>query len=453
MTQDPTKSKVDSTRRILIRLVLGTAFLIGASGILWVLKTTKPHPISVAAGNGALTVRTIPATRRTVARQWIGYGTARAINNADVAAQVAGEVITRPITINVGVWVEKGDLLVELDSGELADRLDGAEQAAVSLESQLESLDVEYTSLVESTAFAEEAVKLSMREVDRAKQALATGAATDNEIDRLLRDLTQLRQQASDLRQRRDQIPLRKQEFEAQIRQQKANIRLAQRDVDRARITAPITGMIQQMSVDVGDWVSVGSPVCRIVDLNRIEAPLKMPISAGSEVHVGDAISLRADSPSGLNWDGRIARIAPEGDPQTRTLTIFAEIEQDGRSIQSATLLPGQFLIGSAQSRHPQSRLIVPRSAISDGRVAIVGADHTVEFHQVEVAFYIDKEIAELDQSTTQWAVISTGLDAGDLVIVSNFSELQEGLPVERSEPTIVGAVSAPSSPARSVRQ
>jgi len=412
------------------RLGLGILILAAAGGGTAALVVNKPKPKSTPISERSLTVRTVTATEKAVARTWIGYGSARAIADADVAVQVAGAIVEKPDAVNAGRWVNKGDLLAQIDAAAVKDKLDAQNQAITALESQVESLDVEHAALTDSVKLAEQGVGLSEKELARAKEAMTQGAATENEIEALLRDLTRQWRELSDLRQRRDQAPIRRLEIEAQIRQQRASARLAQLDVDHSSVRAPISGVLQEVVVNVGDWVGVGQPIARIVDLSRIEAPMRLPMSAGVDVRVGDPMPLRADGPSDLRWKGVVVRIAPEADANTRTITVFAELEQDGRSVNATTLLPGQFLIGSARSKLAQRHIVAPRIAINGDRISVIGGDGRVQTRPVEVAFYFDASFPDLDSHITQWAAIEDGLTAGDRMIVSNLDEIAEGMEV-----------------------
>ena len=445
MADENTQSDLRSPRRVMLRFVIGLVVLVFAAGIVAALVVTKPSPNLAPTGERALTVQTIVAQIRPVARSWRGYGTARALSVANVAAQVAGEVIDRPDTIDAGAWVDADDLLVQIDDAEFEDRLLGANEAIVALEAQLESLDVESASIGRNLELAEAGIALSERELVRATNALDRGAATQTEVDRLERELTVQRRIAVDLRQRRDLIPVRRLELEAQIRQLRAQARLAQLDVHRAHVTAPISGALQTVDANVGDWLSVGAPIARIVDLRRIEAPMRFPISAGADLRTGDHLELRADGPSGLTWDAEITRIAPEADAGNRTLTIFAVHEQPGGRLDTSTLMPGQFIVGTATSSTATERILIPRNAILNDRVAVVSSEGRVVTKRIEVAFYLDREFPDIDPIATEWAALASGVEPGDRIITSNLDDLEEGLQVTPA----ADSASAPSTAQR----
>lgn len=431
MAQHSSAERSDSRRGSLARLAIGLAVLVGAGAVTTLLIVNRPHPKMAPVSTRALTVRTLPTIEAPVARVWRGYGAARAMDAADVAAQVADVVTHRPPLIEAGRWVNAGDLLVQIDDAEFRDRLTEAEEAIAALQSQQESLEIEGASLARSVELAEEAIELSERELNRAREAQRQGAATQNEIDRLLRELTSLQRQTTDLRQRRDQVPIHRQELDARIRQQHAAARLAQRDIERAAVKAPIAGALQSVSVDQGDWIGVGQPVARIVDLRRIEAPMRMPLSAAAELQIGDEILLQNDGPTDQRWIGAVTRIAPEAEANARAIIVFTEVEQDARSATPETLRPGQFLIGEAQSRHAAPRLITPRHAVINDRVMIVNGEGRAESRPVVIDFYFDNVFPDLDPHITQWAAIREGLAPGERIIISNLDEISDGVIVE----------------------
>lgn len=424
-----------SIRVNFLRAVVGVAVIGAGVGIYLFLQATKPQPGLAPMAQRSLVVRAVPAVTRPVARPWIGYGSARAMSDISIAAEIPGRVVERPANVNIGAWVDRGDLIVRLDAAEFGDRLAAAEQSVIALEAQVERVGVEGDSLAESVRLAEAGVELSERELSRAREAFERGAASQNEIDRLERDLTARRRELTDLRQRLDSIPSRLQELRAQIARGRADAAAARRDFERARIIAPVAGVIQELDVNVGDRVSLGQRVARVVDISRVEAPIRMPVSAGGEIIVGDEITLEADGPSGREWRGVVARIAPVAEEASRSITVLVEIEQDGRAVTPGTLLPGQFLIGRTGTGRPEPRLIVPRFAVVNDRVFVV-ADGVARSRPVRVLHHVDGVFADIDPAIREWAVLDNGIEPGDLVIISNFEEISDGVPVQTIAPT-----------------
>ncbi|MCW5776732.1 MAG: efflux RND transporter periplasmic adaptor subunit, partial [Phycisphaeraceae bacterium] len=226
----------------------------------------------------------------------------------------------------------------------------------------------------------------------------------------------------------------------AQMVNQEAASRIAADDLERTTIRSPIDGVLQRVDPRPGELLGVGAPVARIVDLRRVEAPLRLPVSAAASVAVGDRAELVADSPAATRWDGRVVRIAPEADARTRTITVFVEVEQridygadDPLAGARTLLLPGQFVIGRVYSGRSEPRVLVPRRALDSDRVMVVvreGEGWRVRARAVAPPRFIEAEFPTLDPDETQWAVIPAGLEDGERVVLAGRDELADGMAV-----------------------
>ncbi|MEC9372822.1 MAG: efflux RND transporter periplasmic adaptor subunit, partial [Planctomycetota bacterium] len=413
---------------VVVRVIIGVVALAAAIAILAVLISTKPRPPRIAEEERTLSVRTVEAQMLPVERVWTGYGSARALNAATISAEIAAVVEERPQSIDAGAVVSRGDLIVRLDDDEFQQRLARSRESIESLRAALRSLDVEEQSLRDSLALAVEATRLMKWEVGAAEAAGARGAAGDVELNRLRRELTAVQREEELLRKQLAQIPPRRAELEAQIAVEQASARLAEIDIERAAIAAPFGGVLQSVDVKQGERVSPGMRIARIVDLATIEIPIRLPVSAAESVRPGDRAILTPEGPVQREWEGRITRIAPEADERTRTITVFIEITQDPSSPPAELLRPGRYLTARVYDSAPHDRIVVPRVAVEDDRVMIVNGENRAQPRDVDIEAYIDARFPSVDPRETQWAVINSGLESGDRIVVSNLDEVAPGL-------------------------
>ncbi len=431
---------------LVVRTLIGVGLLVAAVIVFALLRATRPHaerhPVEVRIPN----VRTIEVVAQEVNSSWPAHGMLRAMHKADVAAQVAARVVTRPDAIEDGARVRAGQVIVQLEETDYALRVQSSEDRLRALDAQLAQLDVEESALDEQVALAEDEVRLSQAELDRARTAVAEGGGIQADIDRAMAALQRARREVSALRQRLTAIAPRRAQIEAQKRGEERTLELARQDLARTRIVSPIDGFIQQVLVDEGEFVAVGQQVARIVALDRLEVPLEVPVSAARAIRVGDTATLSADSAALSTFEGRVARIAPEASPQTRSMIVFVEVEQeldaDRAFIQtvdekSSILLPGQYVTGRVHSRERERRVVVPRRAIVDDRVFVAktihgeGGEILVAAHRpIVVSEHITGSFPDIDPEETQWAVVGEGLNEGDRVIVSNLDELSDGMAI-----------------------
>lgn len=430
---------------ILFRLVVGVGVLALAAAIFAFLVGTRPEPIQKTFTPPVVTVRTIAATPVPVARTWEGYGTARAMEAADVAAQVSARVIERPQGMRAGAAVAVGDVLVRLDPTDFEQRVRWSEGQIAAWEAQLAALEVEERRLAERLEIAQEQERIEQGELDRLLAASERGAGAPTEVERRRATLLGVRRDLALLGQELESLPPRRAQLRAQIEAERANLRMAQENLERTTVRAPIGGVLQELEADVGELLAVGTPIARVVDLARVEVPLQLPAGARGEVRVGDEVELRA-GPEGPTWPGRVLRLAPEIDPRTRTFGAFAVVEQSG---EGDLLYPGQFVIGRVVSARAEPRVLVPRRAVDGDAVMVLGEAAeagAVRARRVEIEplFNLEGRYPALDGAETQWTAIAGGLEAGQRIIISNLDELRPGTLVRpAASPVENGAASA----------
>ncbi len=433
-------------------LVLGVG--VGIAG--WLIGT-RAEPARVPATEHAVAVRAVAARAVSIPRIWEGYGTARAMNSANVAAQVSARVIERSPAIEPGARVQAGDVLVRLDPVDFQQRVEGSRSLIASWEAQVAALGVEERRLTDQLELMQDEIRLEERELQRTVSVVEQRGANELEIERRQGVLNRRRRELSVMQQQVESIPPKREQLRAMVGNEGANLRLAEENLERATVKAPIAGVLQDVFVEQGELLRVGDPVARIVDLTRIEVPLRLPVSAAERLAAGDAAELWSDSPGSgaapARWLGTIVRIAPEADAASRTMSAFVEVVQEGpggpplrggvpvAAAIGPPLLPGQFVVGRVTTAAAESRVVVPRSAVNGDRIMVVenGSGGTrARAAGVRVLYHTRRSIPEIDPQESEWAVLEEGPEPGSLVITTNLDDLREGTPV-RVEPA--GAV------------
>ncbi|MFM9995716.1 MAG: efflux RND transporter periplasmic adaptor subunit [Phycisphaerales bacterium] len=419
---------------------LGFVVLAGGVGVFAFLVGTKPDPAQAPRHDHVVTVRAVEVRPMPVPRVWEGYGTARAMRSADVAAQVAARVVERPVGIEAGVTLAAGDVIVRLDPVDFEQRVAASQALIVSWEAQLAGLDVDERRLGGQLEIMHEEIRLEEREVERVASAVELRGANDIEVERRRKELARRQRERAALQQLAELIPPRRAQVGAQIANERANLRLAQENLERATVRAPIGGVLQEVFAQPGEMMSVGALVARIVDLSRVEVPLRLPVSAADLLRAGDAVDLGPDSPgsggTGARWRGRVVRIAPEADAQSRTITVYVEVAQQpgvAGSVRHGLLLPGQFVAGTVTTAADQPRIAVPRIAVNGDRVMIAQdgeGGSRAKAVTVSVLFHARGAISDIDPTETEWAVLASGLSGGERVITTNLDELRDGTSV-----------------------
>lgn len=427
------------------RVLAGLFLLIAATGLFQILQATKAEPtLSEDAGLPPL-VRTVEVRRVETARPWTGYGTVRAMTAAQVAVQVAGRVIERPESIEAGLAVDAGDLLLEIDPSDFRQRVAALDGTVAALEAQIDQLGIEAASLDEQLTLVLEEAEIAKREYERARGVFEDrGAGTATEVDQKLAAYRRATREASALEQQSRSIPARRATLQANISSQRAELTQAQQDLERATVSAPIAGVLQEVSLDEGDYARIGDAAARIVDLGRLELPLSLPASAAGDIAIGDEVEVVLESGSDARWSGAITRLAPEADAQTRSIRVFVEVTQkleiDDRGMLSpdngVVLRPGMFVVGRVVPSRPAAHLLVPRRAVVQGGVLIADMNSPARARRIDVQtlFALEGEIEGAPQDESLWFAVEADLREGQRVLVTNLDDLRDGSPIRVGE-------------------
>ncbi len=196
-----------------------------------------------------------------------------------------------------------------------------------------------------------------------------------------------------------------------------ANEGLAKLNVSYTTVTAPFSGRLTRRLVDVGQTVSIGTPLFTLADFEPLLARVYVPAKEFRKLQVDQPVELRLDT-CDHPLRGHIKLISPVIDPQSGTIKITVEIPSP-----PPTVRPGDFAQVDIVTERHESALLVPRHAVFSEKgedVVYVAADSTAVRRVVALGF-VDNDHAE----------IATGVTAGEQVVVKGQRSLKDGAPIK----------------------
>jgi membrane fusion protein, multidrug efflux system len=292
-------------------------------------------------------------------------------NEASVRAQIAATVVET--YADVGVRVARGTVLVRLDDRALQDDLLSARSAVRS---------------------SETAAQNARRELTRQERLLAVEAVAQADVDAARTSLASA---------------------EANLADARARLTSAQQQVGYATVTAPISGVVSEKSVSVGDAVQNGGALFTIVDPASMRLEANVPADALGGVRASTPVSFTVRGYPNRTFEGRITRVSPAADPATRQVRVFATIPNAG-----STLVAGLFASGRVASQSAYG-LIVPVAAIDSRQVTPAVA--RLREGQVQ---RVTVRLGLRDEERQEVQVVS-GLVAGDTLFTGSARELAAG--------------------------
>ena len=98
------------------------------------------------------------------------------------------------------------------------------------------------------------------------------------------------------------------------MEQAKQGLALAQLQLDRATVKAPISGVVVTRNLEIGDLVVAGGTVMRIAQLDTLNLVVYLPEDQYGQVSLGDSVNITVDSFSNRAFSGEVIHIADEAE-------------------------------------------------------------------------------------------------------------------------------------------
>jgi membrane fusion protein, copper/silver efflux system len=193
-------------------------------------------------------------------------------------------------------------------------------------------------------------------------------------------------------------------------------------------ISAPVSGVLSELTVREGGAFIAGAPLARINGLETVWANAQVPEAQVSLVREGSQVSARATAWPGAEFHGRVIALLPDVDPQTRTLAVRVALDN-----ATEKLAPGMFVSVAFSAAEVQPHLVVPSEAvIVTGKRTVVIAARDRGFDVIEVA---------TGREARGYTTILSGLEEGQSIVVSG----QFLIDSEASLRSTIERLSAPS--------
>lgn len=332
----------------------------------------------VAACNGTASAETPPEDTKAAAAEQPSTPAARATwveaatvepSSASLSLQLPGEVegsrdawlassqggYVEAVNVEEGQTVKKGDVLFRVDRA--------------LYQAQLAQIQAE--------------VKASKREVDRAVKAGRAIASAE-------RDAAHDRWVSA-----------------------KAQARVAELRAARATIRAPFGGVLASVKLEKGEVAGPGAPAARLIVIDPVKVTISVSDRDVGLLKVGSDVKVAVDALA-TPRDGKIARILPAADIDTRTFMVEVEVPND-----DGVLLPGMIARVSIEQTLAEDALLIPQGFLvtkRDANGVFVVEDGVARWRTLELGPLVRDQV-----------VIEGGLEVGDNIVVVGQRALADG--------------------------
>jgi len=312
-------------------------------------------------------------TEETVDSRIHLLGTARPWIEASVASEVQGVVID--MKVEEGDYVQKGDVLCQLDSSELIFQIREAEAALGETKAQLER---------------------AKREMERQEALISKASVAQRAYDDALFEYKALMEKSKQL---------------------DASLNLLRDRLRKKTVRAPLSGVLVERFIQVGEWLNEGDAVARLFHTDPSKVVVPVPEEYIEHITVGDKAIITFDALAGTKFTGELFAIIPRGDEGARTFPVHIRLANPGRNIR-----PGMSARVNLGVGRPRKALLVSKDA-----VVLSGAERSVVKINGGKAVPVSVRLGGEYDSRVE---VEGDLKPGDQVVVRGNERLFPGQPV-----------------------
>lgn len=389
--------------------------LLFAGALALALTACNGEKKPATAGSGRTTppprkVQTVPVIERRVERSLIALGSLSAHERATLSAKVPGRV--QSIQVDIGSRVRRGEVLAQIEPRDYELKVQQAAAAlsqsravlGLPLEGDNDQVDPEKVNMVkEAHAVLDEAKANLGRSQQLTQEKIISESQLDTAQSAYLVALNRFQDTQEKVRQQQALVAQRRVEHE-----------IAKQQLADTTLRAPFDGGIQERPANVGEYLTLGLPVVTLVRLDPLRLRVEVSERDASRIELGQTVRFTLEGDTNV-YSGKIHRLSPALDENTRMLAVEADIPNDGR------FHSGYFVRAEIVTAPDAVALTIPAQAV-------------VAFAGLEKAFTCQKGKAAEKRITTgkrgqDWVEVVAGLERSEEVIL-NPGNLQNGHPV-----------------------
>ena len=221
-----------------------------------------------------------------------------------------------------------------------------------------------------------------------------------------------------------EEVALEYENAKSQATSADKEVAFAKQEIQKAYLVSPIDGIMGSRETEPGEFVTSNTKIATVIDVSSVFAEVGIIERDMQKVSLGQEATATVDAYQDKEFKGVIDNILPVIEGKSRTLTCRIKIKND-----AAQLLPGMF-VRATIFVFGQKNVFV----LSNPNTTLRDKNNDNKFDSV---FVVDQEnIAhlkdvEISYITTDSAVVTSGIEEGDLIVTEARAELQDGASVE----------------------
>lgn len=358
---------------------------------------------------------------------------------ASVMSTMMGKVAT--VNYNVGDYVKKGDVLFTMDTTDIINNINVLKASLATAEAQIASAQTSIDTVngatmqtqIQNAKSALDAAELaynnSKTTYDNNKVLYDSGIISKADFDKIELayknaelQYNQAKESYNIISVQMPQENLRKAQdgYNTAVASKasiEAQIESAQKSLNDAKVTSPISGIVSECNVIEGTIASQSMAPFTIIDTSMMNVTVNVSENIINSVHEGDKVNLTIPTLTENNFEGVVKTVSPAADA-TGTYTVEVQIPN-----KEGLLKSGMFGEVSFVNSRSENTFVLSRDAVmtdDEGTYVYIVEDNKAK-----------KVVVETGIDNGQQIEITNGLEEGMNVVIKGQTYLTDGTDVE----------------------
>lgn len=354
-------------------------------------------------------VRTVRTAQQRMPDVITATGELLAEEQATIGVKAPGRLVK--LHVDLGSPVTAGYVLAEIDPTDYEFRVKQAEALVNQTRARLGIADKPTDDVVpEETAVVREAEAI----VKEARFVFETTQKLQKEgvLSRIEFEKSQLRKQGAEaaFQAAKEQVM----QLRAELTERRAQLALARQNLADCKVRAAFSGAVTRRHASPGEYLSVNAPVVTMVRMHPLRIRAEIPERLAHKIHAGQRLAVNIQG-SNAGPAGRVVRLSPAIDAQSRSLVVEGEIPN-----QNGVLRPGSFAEVTVTVDANATGIAIPRSSV----VSFAGTDRVY----LAAGNRLDDRVVKLGRPIGSDSVeIVSGLEPGQDVVLKPDAKMTKG--------------------------
>jgi len=323
--------KIKKTLGVLFRTALSFILLFATAAAAARMMKPKEIPRNRKPNNMTTSVETVPIIRHNSELNFDVDGEVIPYRNIKIVPEISGRVVYKSDNCRPGRSVQKGELLLEIDPIDYELAVREKTEALATAQANEKENNVSLENTQNELKIAREQLEIREKELSRYEASQLPGAYSQSEIDTVNMSLLTTREAVIQLESKVTLYTAQQDRLASLRRAAEVNLDTAKLNLERTKITSPITGVVTSDTFEMNSYLQKGTSIADILDTSRLEIQCSLQMKQikwiwlsgvdDSENRSEENISEEKTSGAGSLMSGYVFKPVP--------VTILYELEGD----------------------------------------------------------------------------------------------------------------------------